>query len=187
MKPKASEMVVQLQAIGAIKRGRFQLKSGQISPLYVDLRTLIGYPALLRKMAELLFSLTEGLSFDLLCGVPYSALPMATVISTEHDMPMCIKRKEKKSYGTAKSIEGVYEQGDRVLIIEDVVTSGSSIVETAQELREAGLEVSDAVVFLDRGQNSRERLREVGIELRAAATLAELFDILGIDMSEQLS
>lgn len=157
--------------MGAIKRGTFTLKSGAISPIYVDLRTLIGYPELLEKMADLLYERAKGLQFDQICGVPYSALPIATLISVKHRIPLCIRRKERKAHGTGRLIEGVYKEGDRVLVLEDVVTSGASVMETVKELREAGLIVEDVICFLDREAEGRDMK---GIRLHSVITLKEL-------------
>ncbi|CAF1577805.1 unnamed protein product, partial [Didymodactylos carnosus] len=120
-----------------------------------------------RSVSQLVNDLLEksNIECDSICGVPYTALPVASVISVEYNRPMLIRRKEAKSYGTKKMIEGIYKNNDQCLIIEDIVTTGSSVIETAQSLREHGLRVNNAIVFLDREQNGKNNLEANGITL----------------------
>lgn len=178
MDKKVAEMVDALKEIGAIKQGSFRLKSGELSSIYIDLRELISFPELLEKMSLLLWEKAQGLKMDLLAGVPYSALPLATAISLREKIPMCLCRKEPKEYGTGKLIEGRFQAGMRVLILEDVVTSGGSIEKLATDLRAAGLEVNDAVAFLDRQAGGKEKLHHIGIDLHTVLTLQELLGAL---------
>ncbi|HSW70417.1 MAG TPA: orotidine-5'-phosphate decarboxylase, partial [Gammaproteobacteria bacterium] len=116
--------------------------------------------------------------FDFLCGVPYTALPISTCLSLQHSVPMLIRRKEKKAYGTKQKIEGVYKANQRCLIIEDVITSGGSIIETAADLEEEGLQISDVAVLIDREQGGKENLRQKKYNLHAAFTATEVLGIL---------
>ena len=167
-------ITLQLFEIGAVRFGSFLLKSGITSPIYLDLRLTVSYPKLLVAIAEALHEPMKDLSYDLLCGVPYTALPFATAISIEHNIPMVMRRKEKKDYGTARTIEGVYEKNARCLIIEDVITSGSSILETAKALREEGLLVSDAIVLVDREQGGVAALAKEGIRVHSILKLSNI-------------
>ena len=88
--------------IGVIKWGEFILRSGEISPIYIDCREIISYPPLLRNIAKVLWDKIKHLKPSLICGVPYTALPMATAISLEQNLPMLMCRKETKNYGTKK-------------------------------------------------------------------------------------
>jgi uridine monophosphate synthetase len=116
--------------------------------------------------------------FDLICGVPYTALPFATAISLERSIPMVMRRKEKKEHGTAQMIEGVYHANQRCLIIEDVITSGASIAETADNLSMARLIVENAVVLIDRMQGGAWSLQRRGITVRSIFTLHQIMQIL---------
>ncbi|OGT47045.1 MAG: orotate phosphoribosyltransferase [Gammaproteobacteria bacterium RIFCSPHIGHO2_12_FULL_41_20] len=150
-----SPIIATLYKIGAIRFGQFTLKSGKISPIYLDLRRIISYPDLLRDIANLLREKTQYCHFDLLCGVPYTALPIATALSLQQDIPMVMRRKEQKDYGTKQKIEGIFQPGQVCLIIEDVITTGSSILETAKDLTAAGLVIHDVAVLINREQSNQ--------------------------------
>lgn len=172
------DFLLKAYELGIIKFGSFTLKSGIKSPFYVDLRPLASSPQLLKTLSNNLLQLVDNKKLELICGVPYAALPMATTMSLESGIPLIIKRKENKGYGTKRMLEGVFHNGQNCLLVEDVITSGKSLVETIDEVEKEGLFVTDLVVVLDREQGGIQRLEEKGYNIHTLFTINEVIDIL---------
>ncbi|NOX61541.1 MAG: orotidine-5'-phosphate decarboxylase [Chloroflexi bacterium] len=171
-------LALKLHDLGCIQFGRFTLASGIESPVYIDLRRLIDDPAALAQTAQVYAGFIAGLVADRLAGVPYAALPIATAVSLETGLPFIYPRKETKQHGLARAIEGSFAAGEQVVVIEDLVTSAGSLIQSIERLRGAGLRVEDAVVLIDREQGGAENLRRVGVRLHAAYRFSQLLDIL---------
>ena len=176
----AESLILQLFDVGAVKFGRFTLKSGIESPLYVDLRVTVSHPPVLEAVARLLSAVLEAAQcdYDVLCGVPYTALPFATVMSMRSGKPMVMRRKESKAYGLKRSVEGAYAAGQRCVVVEDLVTSGASILETVEALQTEGLQVHDAVALLDRQQGGSVNLSQRGVRLHTAFRMEDMLRVL---------
>jgi len=176
-------LILDLARIGAVRFGRFTLKSGKTSPIYLDLRLLASYPDVLDRVAAAYARLLEQgggnpVAFDRLAAIPYAALPIGTAVALHTGHPLIYPRKEVKEYGTMQAIEGVFQPGERAVVLDDLITTGGSKVEAIAPLEAAGLEVEDVVVLIDRESGGREELARRGYRLHAVLTLRQILDVL---------
>ena len=187
-KSSRERLILELAEVGCMKFGQFTLRSGQRSPIYIDLRLLVSHPTVLRQVAQAYVQLLQevwgldighwDLKFDRLAAIPYAALPIGTAVSLELGCPLIYPRKEAKAHGTRRTVEGEFQKGERVVILDDVITTGASKLEAIAPLEELGLQVKDVVVLIDREQGGREHLKERGYRLHAVFGLGEILDVL---------
>ncbi len=180
MTTQHSTLITNLHAIGCVKFGQFKLKSGLMSPIYIDLRLLVTHPDVLRQAAQAMAALASnlGLAFDRLAAIPYAGLPIGVAVALEANRPLIYPRKEAKDYGTAKQIEGEYYAGETALMVDDLITKGTAKFEALAPLTDAGLIVKDILVLIDREQGGREELAARGVALHAVFTLSQMMDVL---------
>jgi orotate phosphoribosyltransferase len=172
--------------LGGVKFGNFTIGRTTVnSPIYVDPKVLLREPRILARAAQLIKSETEaGLAmreprfhrFDLVAGVPFGGLHLATAYSLISDVPV-IYGVPPQSDGSPAKIEGRFKEGETVLMIDDLMTTGGSLLETQGILRQAGLNVHEAIVLVDRGQGGGERLRRHGLHLVPLLNLTQMLNV----------
>ena len=167
-----AELVDDLLSSGAVRFGTFTLTSGQTSDVYVDVKRATTDPKRLRRIASRLAERVG--SAERLAGMELGAVPLLVATALASDRPYAIVRKSAREHGTGNRIEGDVPKGADVLVIEDVTTTGGSVVETVRLLRAAGAHVDRVVCVVDRQQGAGDRLRADGVTLEPLVTLSEL-------------
>jgi orotate phosphoribosyltransferase len=152
----------------AVKFGDYILASGKKSPYYIDLRQTISSPITMdwigNALTRIVINEIGKDKIDKILGVPTAGVPFATVVSQKLAIPLIYYRQARKEHGVRKKIEGILDRNDRVLIIDDLITTGESVIESAEVVRDQGGVVNELVVLLDREQGGKERLRSSRIE-----------------------
>ena len=171
-----SELSEALKSCGALQFGEFTLASGVKSDYYIDIKKASTNPEVLRLIARLMAQKMrdEGIQADRIAGVVLGSVPLATALALETGIPYVMIRKEKKDHGTGKLIEGDLNAGDRVLVVEDVITTAGSSIKAIGTLREAGAEVKYVISVIDREGGGAENLAEAGVDFRPLVKASEL-------------
>jgi len=172
------ELILALHGAGCIQFGQFTLHSGATSPVYIDLRTLVSFPGLLAQVADALATLLRGLEYDRLAAIPYAALPIGTAVALRLNRPLLYPRRELKGYGTRRAIEGQFQPGERVVVVDDVLTTGASKLEAIAPLQSAGLLVQDIVVLVDREGGGYQQLTKGGYRVHSVLKLSQIVQSL---------
>ena len=165
------ELVAALRDANAVKFGEFELSHGGTSDYYVDKYLFETDPGCLRLIAS---AFADRLGDDTLAGVALGAVPLVAVTSAETDTPYVIVRKKAKEYGTGNRIEGQLADGESVVVLEDIATTGRSALDAVEALREAGATVERVLVVVDRDEGARELLADAGVELEPLVTAEDL-------------
>ncbi len=164
---------------GIILFGDFRLTSGAWSPYYIDLRMVISRPRLFKRViAHYLAALDELDGFDVVSGIETGSIPIASVVSYILDYPMIYVRKKRKEVGAGKVIEGSLNPGSRVVVLEDVVTTGGSVLHAVESIRSLGGVVEYAVAFIDRMQGAVENLSRKGVKLLPIYRIRDIVEVL---------
>ena len=176
-----SEIALFLLKSNSLKFGLYTLASGKQSPYYIDLRMLHSFPRYFRLTINALRDLISreiGSDFDSLGSIPTSGLIFASALGYEMLKPLIYVRKESKMYGRMKMVEGYLRPGEKVLLVDDVATTGTSLSKTIKVIRENGAVVKDAVAIISRREGAEENLQKMGVRLVAIATINDLINAL---------
>ncbi|ADG13358.1 orotate phosphoribosyltransferase [Methanocaldococcus infernus ME] len=162
-----------LKEIGCIKFGDFILSSGKRSSYYVDIKKAITNPEVLEMIGK---EIAKRVYEDKIAGIELGSVPIASVVSVLAKKPLVIIRKKPKDYGTMSKIEGEIKEGEKVLIVEDVTTTGNSVIKAINEVREAGGIVERVIVVVDREEGAEENLKKIGVKLEPLVRVSEIKD-----------
>jgi orotate phosphoribosyltransferase len=167
-----NDLIKLLKESEAIQFGRFILTSGAVSDYYIDIKKASTNPEILKKIAKQMAEYTEG--YEIIAGMELGAIPLVVALSLEINIPYVILRKEKREHGTNKQIEGVEINNKRVLLIEDVTTSGGSVVKAIQIIRENNGIVDEVIVIVDRESGAEEKLRNVDVSFIPLISVSDI-------------
>jgi len=163
-----------LKDCGAIKFGNFVLTSGAVSDYYVDIKKASTQPEILREIAKQMKLFTK--SCNIIAGMELGAVPLAVALSLETNIPYIIIRKEKRMHGTGKQIEGEDIKNKKVLLVEDVTTSGGSVIKSIDIVKESGGLVDKVITVVDREGQAVEKMKQLEIEFHALITVSEILN-----------
>ena len=176
------EFAIFLQESGAIKFGNFKLSSGKESAYYIDLRLVPSFPNQFRKMVKSLQNLISekiGLdNFDYIASVPTSGLVIASALAIETVKPLIYIRQKPKDYGTGSLIEGKILEGSKVVLVDDVGTTGHSLLNAIRALKDAKIIVDSAFVIINRLEGARENLEKEKVKLYEITDILEISNAL---------
>jgi uridine monophosphate synthetase len=176
LKRELAQIADGLLETGCVKFGNFTLKSGISSPIYIDLRRLVGFPRLLVEISRSFCKVLNNLDFDHLAALPYAAMPITSAIALQSNWSMVYPRKEVKTYGTKAQVEGAFTSGDVAVVIDDLISTGGSKFAGVEQLKSVGLTVNDIVVLIDRSTSGKAELARRGITLHALMSLSQMLD-----------
>ena len=173
-----TELAKILNRIGALKFGAFKLTSGEVSPYYMDLRIVPSFPDAFRRICDLYVKLiitdvgADG--FDRIAGIPTAGISFASIVAYHLKKPFVYVRTAERQHGRGRMVEGILLPGDRVLLMDDLITKGGSILKAGEAVRAEGGVVTDVVVLMNREESGQDNLAKDGMKLHYLLTISEL-------------
>ena len=170
-----------LLKIGAIKFGIFKLTSGKMSPYYIDLRIIPSFPKTFGKIIDLYKQLINKFAvndYQKIGGVPTSGLIFSAILAYQLEKPFIYVRPERKKHGQIKRIEGILYPGDKIILVDDLITTGKSLISSIDALRSEGGEVSNVLVLVNREERGVEELKKLNVTVHSFVTITEIMDLL---------
>jgi orotate phosphoribosyltransferase len=171
-----------LDRIGALKFGAFRLTSGKMSPYYIDLRIVPSFPDTFQKVCDFTAKFVRseiGIdNFERIVGVPIAGMPLASVVAFTLKKPFLYVRRGARLHGRGRRIEGIIAPGNRVMLVDDLITTGLSFQKAAKSITAEGGVVNNAVVLIDRQEGGKKRLEKSGIKLHALLSVTEIVNTL---------
>ncbi|HZL08177.1 MAG TPA: orotate phosphoribosyltransferase [Candidatus Dormibacteraeota bacterium] len=172
-------VALSLHKYGILQFGQFTLKSGIVAPFYIDMRIVQSFPEALHSITSIYAEMVQDLPQDVfLAGIPEAGIPLATAVGYETNRPLIQPRAKVKDHGTGKSIEGKWKAGDKVAIIDDLVTKGDSKIESIAQFKACELEVIGFYLLFDREMGGKQLVEKAGYKVEIAMTMTEVFTIL---------
>jgi orotate phosphoribosyltransferase len=167
------QALIQRICDAALLRGTFTLRSGRVSNYYLDKYLFETQPDILAELGRRFAERVED-GVNRLAGAELGGIPLVASAAMASGLPCVLERNQKKEYGTAKQLEGKLEDGDKIMIVEDVVTSGGQVLESADVLKQAGAEIIKIVAVIDREEGGRENIESAGYRFEALLTKTDL-------------
>ena len=175
MSVNKEKLVQKLIELGCYKKGNFKLKSGISTDFYIDFRHLISHPDILIQICELIYEKFAEIP-GLICGLPYAGIPYSQTISILHKRNNILLRKEKKKYGTGKMIEGSYKKNDDLIIIDDIITKGTSLKESLSHFKD--FNIKKIIVLVDREEGGKDSIEKLGFKVESVFTVHDFKNVI---------
>jgi orotate phosphoribosyltransferase len=170
-----AEIIELLKNCKAIKYGKFKLTSGALSNYYIDIKKASTNPIILKKITKKISTFSKN--YDLIAGMELGAVPLIVSLSLETNIPYVIIRKTKRNHGTSKQIEGIEVKDKKILIVEDVTTSGGSVIETINILKNENAILDKVIVIVDRESGAREKIEDLNLTFIPLLTVSDIMSI----------